>query len=410
MSGGAAGSPPPPLTVFLVAGEESGDKLGAGLMAALKRRTGGQARFAGVGGSAMAGEGLASLFPMTDISLMGFAAVLKALPRVIARIRQTAAAIKAARPDALVIIDSPDFTHRVAAAARRADHTLPVIDYVSPSVWAWRQGRARKMRAYIDHVLALLPFEPALYARLGGPACTYVGHPLAQDIAVLRPDAAEQARRDSGPPSLLILPGSRRGEIARLLPDFLRTVGRLRAQHPALELVLPTLPHLEPDVRALVADAAFPLRVVTGTKERHAAMRSARAALAASGTVTLELALAGVPMVAAYRVVGWEAAIARRLIRVPTIVLANLVLGENVTPELLQEDCTPERLAAAVSPLLRESEERAAQLRAFARLDHIMEIGSSTPSERAAEIVLSLARGNRFQGETLVASGGTALS
>lgn len=381
-----------PLTIFLVAGEESGDRLGAGLMAALRERTGRPVRFAGVGGTAMQHEGLVSLFPIADISLMGFAAVLKALPRVLARIRQTARAVAEFRPDALVIIDSPDFTHRVARAARRADPGLPVIDYVSPSVWAWRQGRARAMRGYIDHVLALLPFEPSFYQKLGGPPCSYVGHPLAQEAVLLRPNAAELARREDGPPLLVLLPGSRHGEIARLLPDFLAVAERLAAHHPDLEIVLPTLPCLEAQVREAVRGAKAAIHIETTAEARRTALRAARAALAASGTVTLELALAGVPMVVGYRVAAWEAAIGRRLVRVPSIVLANLVLGENVVPELTQENCAPDRLAAALEPLLHDTPARAAQLRAFSRLDHVMEIGQASPSVRAAEIVLSLAR------------------
>ncbi|MEA2935085.1 MAG: lipid-A-disaccharide synthase, partial [Variibacter sp.] len=379
------------LIVFLVAGEESGDQLGAALMRAIKQKAEGRVRFCGVGGDAMAREGLASIFPLQDLSLMGLGAVLKVLPRVLLRMRQTVRAIDQAKPDVLVIIDSPDFTHWVAAAARRADPQLPIVNYVSPSVWAWRSGRARRMRRYIDHVLALLPFEPAAYERLAGPACSYVGHPLQQEIAALRSSRDGQGNGVTAT-ALAVLPGSRNQEVRRLLPHFMATARRLRAEIPDLQIVIPTLPHLADAVLEIVARSDVTADVVVGADERRATFRRARAALAASGTVTLELALAGVPMVVAYKVAGWEAAIARRIIRVPTIVLANLVLGENVVSQFVQEDCTAEKLARALMPLVHDTPQRARQIEAFARLDHIMEIGTRSPSERAAEIVLSLAR------------------
>ena len=386
-------APDRPLRLFLVAGEESGDQLGAALMRALKARTGGAVSFTGVGGEAMAAEGLASLFPLRDVTAMGIVAVIARLPRLLRRIRETAAAAAVGeRPDALVIIDSPDFTHRVARRVRAAAPKVPIIDYVSPSVWAWRPGRARAMRAYIDHVLALLPFEPDAHVRLGGPPCTYVGHPLAGRVAELRPNADEARRRREDPPMLLLLPGSRHSEVRRLLPVFAGAVERVRASSGALELVLPTVPHLADEIAAATRTWPQPPRILVDPEEKRAAMRHARAALAASGTVTLELALAGVPMVGAYRLAAVEATIARRVIRVPSVILANLVLGENVVPELLQDECTPDRLAAAIAPLLRDTAERRRQVEAFTRLDDIMQIASAIPAERAADIVLRMAR------------------
>lgn len=380
------------LRVFIVVGEPSGDHLGAGLMRALKARLGEAVAFGGVGGEAMAAAGFHSVFSLADTALIGFLGVARGLPRIIRRIREAADAVVAASPDVLVIIDSPDFTHRVARRVRAAAPHVPIVDYVSPSVWAWRPGRARKMRAYIDRVLALLPFEPAAHARLGGPPCTFVGHPLAERVHELRPGADEARRRSADPPVLLVLPGSRHGEVRRLLEPFGAAVRRVRARAGAVEVVLPTLPHLADEVRAATRAWEVPPKIVVGDGDKRAAFRVARAALAASGTVTLELALAGVPTVAAYRVAAAEAAILRRLIRVPSVILANLVLGEKVVPEYLQEACTPENLADALVPLLRDSPERARQVEAFERLDALMEIGSAAPSERAADIVLSLAR------------------
>lgn len=386
-------------TIFIVAGEESGDRLGAALIRALKQRCGASVRFLGVGGHDMAGEGIQNLFPIDELAIVGLAAIPRRLPAILRRIRQTAAAVVAARPDVLVIIDSPDFTHRVARRVRAANPAIPIVDYVSPSVWAWRPGRARRMRAYVDHVLALLPFEPAVHARLGGPPCSYVGHPLAAQAHTLRPNAAEAARRLSRPPVLLVLPGSRSSELRRMLADFAATVEKLTAKAGALEVVVPAVPHLAARIAEAVAGWPSRPRIVVEPEEKLAAFRVARAALAKSGTVTLELAIAGVPMVTAYKVSPPEAFLARRLIKVPSVILANLVLGENVVPEFLQEDCTPDKLAEALFPLLGDTPERRRQSEAFARLDAIMEIGTAEPSDRAAEIVLAMARNRPLTSE-----------
>ena len=376
-----------PLRVFLVAAEESGDRLGAPLMRALRERHN-EVTFAGVGGSEMAQEGLASRFPISDLAIMGFNAVARKLPLIFRRIRETAAAVIAAKPDVLVIIDSPDFTHRVARRVRRRAPSIPIVNYVSPSIWAWRPGRARSMRRYVDHVLALLPFEPQAHQRLGGPPCSYVGHPLAETAPSLRPDETEAARRRADPAVLLVLPGSRRGEIKRLLGVFAKAVEALEHRIGPLEVIIPAVPHLEATLRQETSGWSKPPRIAVDAKEKQAAFRIARAALTKSGTVTLELAVAGVPMVAAYKVTAFEAPILRRAIKAPSVILANLVLGENVVPEFLQEDCTVENLTQGLLPLLSDTPERQRQLDAFGRLDAKMEIGVAHPSARAAEIVL----------------------
>src|SRR5450631_1398526 len=236
--------------IFLVATEESGDRLGFGLMKVLRQRLGDAVQFEGVGGRAMAREGLASRFPIEELSIMGFTGVVKQLPKILRLIRQTVEAVIEAAPDIVVIIDSPDFTHRVARRVRARNPAIPIIDYVSPSVWAWRPGRARAMVPYIDHVLALLPFEPEAYRQLRGPPCSYVGHPLIEQLGSLRPGAEEQKRRDGQPPVLLVLPGSRRSEIRHHMAVFGETLGLLRAQEVAFELILPTMPHLQDAIGA----------------------------------------------------------------------------------------------------------------------------------------------------------------
>lgn len=381
--------------VFLIATEESGDRLGGHLMKVLRQRLGDAVRFEGVGGQSMAREGLTSLFPIEELSIIGLAAVFKQLPKLLRLIRETVAAVIRAQPDILVIIDSPDFTLRVARRVRARDPTIPVIDYVSPSVWAWRPGRARAMRGYIDHVLALLPFEPEEYRRLQGPPCSYVGHPLTEQLGTLRPDPEEQKRRDQAPPVLLVLPGSRRSEIRHHLAVFGEALGRLQAEGVAFELILPTMPHLLEAVREGAKDWKVAPRIVVGEQEKRAAFRVASAALAKSGTVTLELALAGVPMVTAYKAGAVEVRIVRSLIQVKSVILANLVIGENVVPEFIQQDCTPENLVPALIEILADSGQRRRQLAAFAKLDDIMSTGNQPPGVRAADIVLGMLRKSR---------------
>lgn len=392
----AAMQSPSPL-IYLIAAEESGDALGGSLARALSRRERG-VKLAGVGGRAMAAAGIVSPFPIDELSIVGFNAIPARLPTILRRIGQTADAVVAARPDALVIIDSPDFTHRVARRVRRAAPSIPIIDYVSPSVWAWRPGRASAMRRYVDCVMAILPFEPAAHVRLGGPPCVYVGHPLIEQLALLRPNPGEEQRRRAAPPLILVLPGSRSNEIRRLLAVFGSAIAHTAAKVGPIELVLPTMPHLLAKVREGVAGWPVQPRIVLDAAEKWAAFRTARAALAASGTVTLELALAGVPTVGAYQVSLIEEMIVR-LLRVPdmsTIILANLIIGENVVPEFLQRDCTPEKLAGALVDLVGDTPARRRQLDAFARLDAIMGLGGASPSGQAAAIVLDIAhRGRR---------------
>ena len=376
--------------VYLIATEESGDRLGSALMRELKDRLGEKAQFEGSGGHAMAEQGLASLFPIEELSIMGFAAVVQRLPSLLRLIRRAADAVLAASPDILVIIDSPDFTHRVAKRVRARAPSIPIVDYVSPTVWAWRPGRARAMNAYVDHVLALLPFEPAAYRRLGGPPCSYVGHPLTQQIDTLRPNADEQRRRDGEPPVLLVLPGSRRSEVRHHAAAFGATLAQLREQGVDFTPVLPTTPRLEALVREATADWTVQPQIVVGEDAKRAAFRTARAALAKSGTVTLELAIAGVPMVTAYRAGSVEVWIARRVVKLSTVILANLVIGDNVVPEYLQEDCVPERLVPALREVLGDTPARRRQLEAFAKIDGILSTGQETPSGRAAAIVLDV--------------------
>jgi lipid-A-disaccharide synthase len=374
--------------VFLIAGEESGDLLGAGLMRELARRLG-RVTFRGVGGARMAAEGLTSIFPIEMIQLHGLSEVLLRLPDLRRRIAATADAVVEADPDVLVAIDSPAFSLRVAKRVRRLNPRIPIVDYVSPSVWAWAPWRARRMKPFVDHLMAILPFEPEVHRQLGGPPTTYVGHPLTERLGRLRPEFRDRASPGAGErPVLLVLPGSRRSEVGRLMQRFGETVKLVVDRIGPLEIVLPAVDALADDIRARAAGWPVQPVIVTGEEAKYAAFRRARAALAASGTVTLELALSGVPMVVAYRVDIFLRAL-KPLLRAKSIVLANLIAGENAIPEFLDDDATPENLAAALLPLLRETPERARQLAAFDEIERRMHLTEGTPSSRAADIVIA---------------------
>ncbi|MFN3854101.1 MAG: lipid-A-disaccharide synthase [Phreatobacter sp.] len=384
------GSGTRPLDVFVVAGEDSGDQLGAHLMDALATMHEGGARFRGVGGARMEARGLVSRFSMADISLFGLTSVIAHIPRVLRRIRETVAAIAADPPDVLVLIDSPGFNGRVGRAVRKRLPDLPIIFYVSPSVWAWRPGRAPRMRAYVDHILALLPFEPEVHVRLKGPPCTYVGHPISERLADLRPDAQERERRHGEPPRVLVLPGSRKLEIQRLSDLFGAVMARTEDTMGPVDWVLPAVVRHRRLIEREVASWPIRPRIITSEEEKFAAFRTARAALACSGTVTLELAVAGVPHVGTYRT-GWlEAQIARRLITADTAILANLVIGRKVVPEFLQEFATVEAVTGALVDVIRDGAARQRQIEGFAEIDAIMDFCGETPSRKAAAIVLKV--------------------
>ncbi len=385
-----------PLRIFLVAGEHSGDALGAKLMAALKRDLGDTVVFSGVGGPEMAHEGLASLFPIEDVAVMGPMHILPALPRIVRRVYQAMGAALAFRPDCVVIIDSPEFTHPIAKRIRKRAPHIPIIDYVCPSVWAWRPGRAAKMARHIDEVACLLPFEPEALQRLKGPHGTYVGHPLIERLDEIRSADADGLRARLGIAGdaevLAVLPGSRRSEVDRLLGVFGETIARLKAQGRAFECIVPAVAHVREKIEA--ASGTWTARThVVSAGDKYAALRMSRAALAASGTVTLELALAGLPMVVAYKVDDLTAAVVKRLITTDTAILANLVLGtERPFPQFIQENCTAEKLSAAVSEILDQTPARAVQLEALSRIPDKLLLAHGTPSERAAEVVIDIAR------------------
>ncbi|MEZ5818450.1 MAG: lipid-A-disaccharide synthase [Hyphomicrobiaceae bacterium] len=379
------------LRLFIVAGEHSGDALGGKLMDAVSGNAARPVHFAGVGGEEMAAQGLTSLFPISDVAVMGPLAILIALPRLVRRVRQAADAGIAMRPHAVVIIDSPEFTHPIARRIRRALPQVPIIDYVSPSVWAWRPKRAGRMRGYVDHVMALLPFEPAVHERLGGPRCTYVGHPLIEKLPAMGAADASALRAlagfDPARKTVVVLPGSRRSEVERLCRPFGAALSLVQRRVGLLDVVIPAVESVHARIAEEVAHWETKPILVSGEAAKFAAFKAADVALAASGTVTLELALAGVPMVVGYRVDALAAQL-QFLVKTPHFALSNLVLGERAFPELMQDDCTPEKLADALVKLLGDAEALAAQRRALGRIPQLMRLDGGTPSEAAARIVL----------------------
>ena len=381
-----------PPVFYLVAGEPSGDRLGAALMRGLKGEAPG-VRFLGIGGRHMAGEGLERRFDMGLLSVMGLAEVVPRLPAIFARLRATAADVVACAPDALITIDSPGFGLRLARRVRARAPGIRTIHYVAPSVWAWRPGRARAMARYIDHVLALLPFEPP-YMTEAGMSCDFVGHPAAEGAA---PSPGETAafRARAGvagdTPLVLVAPGSRVMEVRRLMPVFARVLEVLGAELPGLRTVIPLAEGVEREVAAAAAGLTpAPVWLAADESEaaRRAAFAAADAALVKSGSIALELAATATPMVSAYRASPLTAALVRPLIRIDTVSLVNLVSGERVVPEFIQEHCTPEAIAPALRALLRDETARAAQRAAFARVTAALGQGGPPPSRRAAQSVL----------------------
>ena len=379
-----------PQPFFLIAGEPSGDRLGAALMAGLSELAPGS-RFQGIGGPQMQGQGMDSLFPMEELSIMGIAEVLPKYFHLKRRIREAAAAVLASGARALITIDSPDFCLRVARIVKAARPDLPVIHYVAPSVWAWRPGRAAKMAPVVDHVLALLPFEPPLMTA-AGMTCDFVGHPVVAEPQASRADAAAFRLAHDIPLEadlVLALPGSRRGEIARLITPFGETLSRVAARRPGLRVVLPTPAHLAPTVRAAVADWPGDPVILPGPDlaTRIAGFAAADAALAASGTVSLELAAQACPMVIAYDMAPLTLWLMKRMALIDTVTLVNLVSETRVVPEFIGPDCRAEEIAPALLTLLEHGP--GAQGAAMAVTMDRLGRGFEAPGLRAARSVLA---------------------
>lgn len=377
------------ISVYLIAGEPSGDVLGGRLIKGLRKIASDNITIAGVGGPNMTAEGLDSLFPMHELSIMGIVEVVPKIPMLLSRIKQTTADIIEKKPDVVVTIDAPDFCFRVAK--RLAGKGIPIVHYVAPSVWAWRPGRAKKVAALVDHVMCLLPFEPPYFTREGVDA-TFVGHSILESGADRGDGAAFRARH--GIPNdaslLCVLPGSRHGEVSRLMGVFGDTLQGVHNQVEGLHIVLPTISSVADHVRSESKNWKNTL-VVEGDTEKYDAFAASNASLAASGTVSLELGLAGVPSIIAYRMAPVSAYIARKFVKLDYVSIINLILKREAMPELLLEDCTVEKLTPAVTSLLKSEDAQAKQKSAFADALKQLRAADSKPSDTAARVVYDVA-------------------
>jgi lipid-A-disaccharide synthase len=388
--------------IFIVAGEPSGDALGGSLIAALRQRAGPNLRVAGVGGERMREQGLDSLVPLDDLAVMGVAEVLPRAPLILRRVRETVAAVRALKPDAVVTIDSSGFSWRIAQRLRRQGESLPLIHYVAPMVWAWRAGRARRMARWYDHLMALLPFEPPYFQRVG-LSCSYVGHPIIESGAD-RGDG-ERFRAMSGlvPGDVLIcvLPGSRGGEVRRLLPIFGAALQRLAQAIGPFRVVVPTVATVAAQVAAATRSWPGAPILVQQPRDKYDAFAASRAALAASGSVALELAMARLPMVVCYRLNPMTEALLHRVVKVRQVNLVNLLLERPVVPELLGGECTPEQLAAEIARLVQDEQVRASHLAGYDEAMRRLGAGDRSPSLRAADQVLAIVAARRCGGPAL---------
>ncbi|HWU54235.1 MAG TPA: lipid-A-disaccharide synthase [Rhizomicrobium sp.] len=377
------------IELMIVCGEPSGDALGAQLMARVKQLAGDRVRFTGVGGLAMAREGFQSLYPLDTTAVMGLREVVPAIPAILRHVKQAVDFAVETKPDAVVVIDSPDFTHRVARAIKKRDPSIRTVDYVAPQVWASRAYRAKAMAHYFDLVLALFPFEVPFFEKYGLKAA-FVGHPVIERAAKVTGGDALRARLGIGAdaPLLALLPGSRTSEIRFILPEFRAAVGILAQKIPGLVTVLPTVPHVAGKVAAATADWPTPLHIVEGDGDKYAAFDAADVALAASGTVTAELALAHTPMAVGYKVGGLTFFLSKFLMTVTHITLINILLQREAVPEFLQSRATPENLAGAVEHLFRDAATREAQVEAMKEFGRRLGEGDEPPSLRAARVLL----------------------
>jgi lipid-A-disaccharide synthase len=378
------------LHIFVIAGEPSGDVIGARLMAALNAATKQGTRYSGVGGPQMSAQGLNSLFDYRQLAIMGLLEVLPKAPQLLRRIRDVANAVEQLRPDAIVSIDSPSFAF--AVLRRLTTRAQPRIHYVAPQIWAWRPGRVNKLKKYVDNILALFPFEPAHFEAADMP-CTFVSHPVLETVASPEEGRAFRARHGIGADALVLcaLPGSRRSEVHKLTPVIIESITRLASRHAGLHVVIPTVSTVVDDVQA-IASSGVPTTIVDNAADKSAAMAACDVAISASGTATLELACAGVPGVVIYKVARATGWLGPWLLNVKYASIVNILAGREVLPEFLQWHCKPERIVAAIDDLIEHDERRQEVIDAEAAVVRQLAVDGRTPSERAAQEVLRITR------------------
>ncbi len=375
------------IKVYLIAGEPSGDLLGSRLMRALRQKN--AVEFCGIGGDTMQQEGLQSLFDISELAVMGLAEVIPSIPNVLRRIKQTVADIVKQKPDVVVTIDSWSFCSRIHKKLRKLNTGIKQIHYVAPQVWAWKKRRAKTMYQYVDELLTLLPNEPQYFTPYHLKT-TFVGHPVIESAA-LKADGAEFRRRHNiadNKQIISILPGSRHNEVSRLLPDFLAAAQKLYAKHPDMFFVLPTVTTVAQRVQNMVKGCDLPLLVVTSENERYGAFQASSAAIAASGTVALELAMCRIPHIIAYKISPLTYYLAKSLVKIKYVNLTNIMLDRPVIPELLQHDCTPQNIADHIDELLAHAQVYQKQMQGFDDIKQYLSNGNDTPSNQAAAVIL----------------------
>lgn len=375
--------------LFIIAGEASGDQLGAGLMNALRAASPGL-EIEGVGGERMRAEGLESVFPMQDIALMGFAEILPHIPKVLKRIRETVAAIEVFKPDAVITIDSPGFNFRLVKALRERGLNCKFIHYVAPTVWAYKPERAKKTAALFDHLMVLLPFEPP-YFDAEGLATTFVGHPVMDDVEEAFARRTTWSIEPNKPLKLALLPGSRQGELKRMLPVYHATLTRLKKRYGDIELMIPTTQAMEETIRNAIRAWNVAYRLVSDPKLKQRSYYACDLAIVKSGTIALEIAKTGLPMIVTYKVNPLSAWLLRRMIKTPFANLVNILAKEEIIPELLQEKCTPRKLEKVLSALIEDEGARELQAKkAHVALKQMQNPEHIPASQKAAGIVLSI--------------------
>ena len=378
------------MKIYLIAGEPSGDLLGSRLMRALVDKCPG-VEFCGIGGESMENEGLKSLFDIADLAVMGLAEVIPSIPLILKRIKQTVADIEKQKPDIVVTIDSWSFSARIHKALRKKHLGIPQVHYVAPQVWAWKKKRARTMYKYIDHLLTLFPYEPKYFTPYHLDT-TFVGHPVIESSVIW--GKGEDFRRryniEDDNKIMAVLPGSRKTEVSRLLPVFLDFVKLFKQKHPEFCFVIPTVHTVEDKVRKMVEESGLPIIVVNSESDRHDAFVAADSAVAASGTVALELAMVDVPHVIAYKVAPLTAWFAKHFLHIQFVNLSNILLGREIVPELLQETCNVDRLMHYTEEFLKKDMLYERQMEGFAKVKEILGLGEQSPSANAADVILKL--------------------
>ncbi len=375
--------------IYLISGEASGDLLGSRLMRALRDKTKGEVEFFGLGGDTMEQEGLKSLFDISELAVMGIFEVIPSIPRVLRRINETIADIKNKNPDVVITIDSWSFCSRIHKALRKLNLGIKQIHYVAPQVWAWKKRRAKTMYKYIDELLTLLPKEPQYFTK-HHLKTVFVGHPVIESDVLKASGADFRSKFNIAPEKQIIsiLPGSRHTEVVKLLPDFLAAAQKLYDLNPDICFALPTVKTVAARVKQMTKESSLPLVVVETEADRYSAFQASSAAIAASGTVALELAICNIPHIIAYKVSPLTYFLAKHLVKIKYVNLTNLLLGYSVVPELLQDKCTSDNIVTEILELLKNGSAYERQIEGFAKIKEYLSCGSQTPSQNAADEIL----------------------